>query len=196
MNSPRIFPLIQIAKLSAASLSFQESHHLELKSKIPVDDGRWHQISANFNPTYVEIIVDGDSESLRPDQGQGQAKVDLSGLLYFGGIEEKQKEEALKQGIQSSVEDLKGCLKDLEVDGRKVGLPDVVQTAGIQPGCPWSFPCEEDRALCSGNGGGRCVQKGLTGYECRCSRGRNCDLGKGSSSINEVRDRAAIVFDS
>ena len=39
---------------------------LELTSDVGVADGRWHTVLAKFNPTYMEITVDGKTETLRP----------------------------------------------------------------------------------------------------------------------------------
>ena len=37
---------------------------------------------------------------------------------------------------------LRGCLSQLELDGRRIGLPEVLETNSIQAGCLWQYPCE------------------------------------------------------
>ena len=102
---------------------------LELTSDVSVADGEWHTVLAKFNPTYMEISVDGATETLRPstavgkDGGQGNRHVDLSGLLYFGGIEPGAKRSrAFVQGVEAAAAEdagLEGCLRDLTLDGRQ-----------------------------------------------------------------------------
>ena len=99
-------------------------------------DGEWHTLLAKFNPKYMEISVDGATETLRPatvggggeDGGEGRGQqgnrhVDLSGLLYFGGIEPGAKRSrAFVQGVEAAAAEdagLEGCLRDLTLDGRQ-----------------------------------------------------------------------------
>ena len=71
---------------------------IELKSNILVSDGQWHDVKAQFNPAYMEVSVDGEKKSLRPRSGENK-HIDLSGLLYFGGIEPGSKRQrAVDQG--------------------------------------------------------------------------------------------------
>ena len=37
-----------------------------------------------------------------------------------------------------------GCLRDVELDQRVIGLPEVLETVDIRPGCVWDFPCVEN----------------------------------------------------
>ena len=64
---------------------------IELLSDVAVDDGQWHHVRTQFNPSrYIEVTVDGVKKSLRPSGGSnGFARgtnIDLKGLLYFGGL--------------------------------------------------------------------------------------------------------------
>jgi hypothetical protein len=71
---------------------------IELRSNILVSDGQWHDVKAQFNPAYMEVSVDGEKKSLRPRVGENK-HIDLSGLLYFGGIEPgTKKQRAVDQG--------------------------------------------------------------------------------------------------
>ena len=36
-----------------------------------MSDGEWHTVLAKFNPTYMEITVDGATETLRPSSAAG-----------------------------------------------------------------------------------------------------------------------------
>ena len=64
---------------------------IELLSDVAVDDGQWHHVRTQFNPSrYIEVTVDGVKKSLRPSGGSngptGGTNIDLKGLLYFGGL--------------------------------------------------------------------------------------------------------------
>jgi hypothetical protein len=80
------------------TVSLQGNGVIELKSNILVNDGQWHDVKAQFNPAYMEVSVDGEKKSLRPRLGENK-HIDLSGLLYFGGIEPGTKKlRAVDQG--------------------------------------------------------------------------------------------------
>lgn len=154
------------------SSSPQGNGIVELSSKSAVNDGRWHELLARFNPSYMEISVDGANETLRPSPGESQ-HLDLNGLLYFGGVDPSKRSRALSQGVAGASEALEGCIRDLELDGRKIGLPSVKETSGILAGCEWAFPCLEERGVSCHYPEG-CVQKGTSGYECVCQNGESC----------------------
>lgn len=44
----------------------------EVTSEARVDDGQWHTVVAHFNPTAMEVTVDGRSVSARLDRGGNQ----------------------------------------------------------------------------------------------------------------------------
>ena len=76
---------------------------------------------------------------------------------------------------------LQGCLQDLELDGRSIGLPEVRETSGIKAGCVWTFPClSEGSGVCDG---ATCVQSGTEGYECKCPEG---GCGQGGRKVRYV----------
>ena len=75
--------------------------------------------------------------------------LDLSGLLYFGGIDAAKQSRAVSQGVYAAKGisfgqqgGLRGCLSQLELDGRQIGLPEVLETKFINTGCVWQYPCK------------------------------------------------------
>ena len=121
---------------------------IELWSDVEVNDGGWHEVRAQFNPSYMEVTVDGRKKSHRPELRDNR-HIDLSGLLYFGGIEAVKRSRAVSQGVTAAqaapvgqLGGLRGCLSQLELDGRRIGLPEVLETNSIQAGCLWQYPCE------------------------------------------------------
>lgn len=113
-----------------------------------MNDGGWHEVKAQFNPSYLEVTVDGRKKSHRPELRDNR-HIDLSGLLYFGGIEATKRSRAVSQGVTAAqaapvgeLGGLRGCLSHLELDGRRIGLPEVLETNSIQAGCQWQYPCK------------------------------------------------------
>ena len=77
---------------------FQGNGVIELWSDVEVNDGGWHEVRAQFNPSYMEVTVDGRKKSHRPELLDNR-HIDLSGLLYFGGIEAIKRSRAVSQGF-------------------------------------------------------------------------------------------------
>ena len=80
---------------------------IELLSDVAIDDGQWHLVRAQFNPSrYMEVTVDDAKKSLRPPEvggggGHTDKNIDLSGLLYFGGVHSSKLGQANAQGIKA-----------------------------------------------------------------------------------------------
>ena len=80
---------------------FQGNGVIELWSDVEVNDGGWHEVRAQFNPSYMEVTVDGRKKSHRPELLDNR-HIDLSGLLYFGGIEAIKRSRAVSQGVTAA----------------------------------------------------------------------------------------------
>ena len=65
---------------------------------------------------------------------------------------------------------LRGCLSTLELDGRRIGLPDVLETNSIESGCLWQYACDNRPCI----DGATCVQEGLSGFKCLCDFAQVC----------------------
>ena len=70
----------------------------------------------------------------------------------------------IRQGVVAASSAFQGCLRDIELDGRVIGLPDVSETFDIRPGCVWSYPCLANPC----QGGETCSQDGHSGFRCSC----------------------------
>ena len=139
----------------ATTYDVQGNGVIELWSDVEVNDGGWHEVRAQFNPSYMEVTVDGRKKSHRPELRDNR-HIDLSGLLYFGGIEAVKRSRAVSQGVTAAqaapvgqLGGLRGCLSQLELDGRRIGLPEVLETNSIEAGCLWQYPCEYILSLSS-----------------------------------------------
>ncbi|KAG8227094.1 hypothetical protein J437_LFUL007431 [Ladona fulva] len=139
----------------------------ELISEASVSDGRWHSVAVQFNPAYLEITVDGRVSSLRlPLTGSGNRYLDLAETVYVGGIELNKRARALHQGVRSAEESFKGCLRGMELDGRRLGIPDSRVTMGIRADCVWEYPCTGDPCV----QGAVCLQQGVDSFRCECGQ--------------------------
>ena len=140
----------------------------------------------------LELVVDGQRKSSEPTQ-RSNKHIDLTDTLYIGGIQLKKKSRAIRQGLKSGSMAMLGCLKDLELEGRRIGLPEVLETQDIRPGCQWEFPCE---SLGPGPclSGESCNQEGLTSFSCLCSRD-SCseDIGSPTSAPAGKRRSLHII---
>lgn len=76
----------------------------------------------------------------------------------------KKMTRAIKQGLKAVSAPLHGCIKDMELDGRGIGLPEVLETLDVRSGCSWDFPCS--RSPCGHQE--TCRQDGLSGHTCVC----------------------------
>ena len=127
----------------------------------------------------MEVSVDGQKKSLRPTDNyfydhKNRGKVELNSNLYIGGLDASKRSRAIAQGVNGASHaasgtygGLRGCIHQIELDGRKIGLPEVMETSDIQAGCVWNYPC-----LSKSGGpcieGSVCFQQGTSGFRCEC----------------------------
>ncbi|CAB3369577.1 Hypothetical predicted protein [Cloeon dipterum] len=138
----------------------------ELRSDSSVSDGRWHRVVIHFNPTYLEISVDGKTASMRLSLS-GKQYLDLGDSVYLGGVEINKRARALAQSFRAAEESLKGCMRNIEIDGKKIGIPEAKVTLGILPDCVWDFPCAKEEPCVPG---ARCYQHGVDSFRCECEQ--------------------------
>ena len=180
---------------------------IKVLSDRAIDDGQWHDIQAQFNTAYIEVSVDGQKKSLRPNGHNGQnnnigGHVELNSNLYFGGIASSKRSKAISQGVSGANHaasgtygGLRGCIHQIELDGRKIGLPEVMETSDIQTGCVWDYPClSKTGSPCIE--GSVCFQQGTSGFRCECDD-QVCTKSNSYErpNINEEKDDIdAVIF--
>lgn len=133
-----------------------------------INDGKWHRVIFDFNfntSPYVSLIIDNQEKKL--SLPYGNRYLDLSNLLYVGGTELSKRAKALGIGLKSGDVSYKGCLRNMMLDGRELGLPDVKISQGLVVNCVWGFPCTEYQP-CVNNA--TCSQLGLRSFECTCDQ--------------------------
>ncbi|XP_037082407.1 chondroitin sulfate proteoglycan 4-like [Pollicipes pollicipes] len=137
---------------------------VQLDSKVAVNDGVWHKAQLTVGVEYVELSVDQTLTSVKPDNGTNfQA---FASNLFVGGLSEKNRIRAAKQGIEDIPVDLRGCVQNLFVDDVLTGLPSVVESLGVQAECVWEYPCLRDPCV----SGGVCVPQGVAEFRCDCEQ--------------------------
>ena len=66
-----------------------------------VSDGFWHSVEILFSPSLMALITDG-SKKERQLTDSHKKFLDLSGFLYFGGVEMNRRARALDQGVTTA----------------------------------------------------------------------------------------------
>ncbi|RZF41494.1 hypothetical protein LSTR_LSTR000208 [Laodelphax striatellus] len=130
-----------------------------------VANGEWHSLVIHFTPSVIEMSVDGKQFSMKLAQG-GSKHYDLGDTVHIGGIELNKRSRALGQGLRTADTSYKGCLRNLEVDGRRMGIPQAKITQGILPDCVWVYPCREQPCVADAT----CLQLGVNSFHCDCDR--------------------------
>lgn len=138
----------------------------ELIHGAPVADGKWHRVLVDFNPSGIGIAVDRQEKTIGLPSG-GNRYLDLADTLYIGGTELNKRAKALGKGLKSGDLSYKGCLRNMMLDSKELGLPDVKISQGIVVGCVWGFPCIDDDPCVSG---AVCSQLGVNSFKCDCDQ--------------------------
>ncbi|XP_046998026.1 chondroitin sulfate proteoglycan 4 [Schistocerca americana] len=134
----------------------------ELQSDVAVADGAWHTLAVHFNPTFMEVSVDGAVSSLRLPPG-GSRFFDLADTVFVGGTEVNKRARARTQGVRSATASFRGCVRNMWAEQRRVGFPEARVTHGVLPDCVWTFACAA-RQPCVPSA--RCHQHGVDSFRC------------------------------
>uniref|UniRef100_A0A8C3A0B6 Chondroitin sulfate proteoglycan 4ba n=1 Tax=Cyclopterus lumpus TaxID=8103 RepID=A0A8C3A0B6_CYCLU len=111
----------------------------ELRSLTFINDRKWHSVKLQFSSKSLELSVDG--EMVKSSISSGSKGLHLKGYLFVGGIDDGTRSEVRKVGLVSVSGkrvrggSFKGCVKNIEVNGVKMGLSKAVVTKDISVGC-------------------------------------------------------------
>lgn len=111
----------------------------ELRSLTFVNDRKWHSVKLHFSSKSIELTVDG--EMVKTSISSRSKGLQLKGNLFVGGIDDSTRSDVRKAGLVSVSGkrvrggSFKGCLKNIEVSGIKMGLSSAVVTKDISVGC-------------------------------------------------------------
>ncbi|XP_054630567.1 chondroitin sulfate proteoglycan 4 [Dunckerocampus dactyliophorus] len=111
----------------------------ELRSLTFINDRKWHPVKVRFSSKMLELTVDG--EVVKSSIGSRAKGLQFKGYIFIGGIDDSTRSEVRKVGLFSVSGkrmrggSFKGCLKNIEVNGVKMGLSNAVVTKDISVGC-------------------------------------------------------------
>lgn len=137
----------------------------ELIHRVPVADGIWHHVQLDFTPNFIGISVDGQAQNM--SLPSGNRFLDLADTLYIGGAELNKRAKVLNKGIKSGDVSYKGCVRNMMLDNRDLGLDLVKVTQGLVVNCVWGFPCAEAEPCVPG---AMCSQLGVRSFKCTCDQ--------------------------
>lgn len=111
----------------------------DLHSLTFINDGRWHSVKLRFSSKSLELTVDG--EMVKSSISFRSKGLQPKGYLFLGGIDDSTRSEVRKVGLVSVSGkrirggSFKGCLKNIAVNGVKMGVSNAVVTKDISVGC-------------------------------------------------------------
>ncbi|XP_029296168.1 LOW QUALITY PROTEIN: chondroitin sulfate proteoglycan 4 [Cottoperca gobio] len=111
----------------------------ELRSLTFINDRKWHTIKLHFSSESLKLTVDG--EMVKSSINSRSKGLQCKGYLFIGGIDDSTRSEVRKvelvsvSGKHVRGGSFKGCLKNIEVNGVKIGLTNAVVTKDISVGC-------------------------------------------------------------
>ncbi|XP_061585523.1 chondroitin sulfate proteoglycan 4 [Cololabis saira] len=111
----------------------------ELHSPTSISDRKWHSLTLHFSSKSLELTVDG--ETVKSSFSSRSKALQLKGYIFVGGIDDGTRAEVRKAGLVSVSGkrirggSFKGCLKNVKVNGVKIGLSNALVTKDISVGC-------------------------------------------------------------
>ncbi|KAK9890480.1 hypothetical protein WA026_010562 [Henosepilachna vigintioctopunctata] len=135
---------------------------IEISNDFNVTDGEWHKVTFHETPSLLELSVD---KKINTTENVATYIFFLTESSYIGGIEITKLSRAMSNGCKYCDISFKGCLRNLFIAHKHIGIPDAHITQGLIPGCVWKYPCKQNP--CTENG--VCVQHGIESFQCHCN---------------------------
>uniref|UniRef100_A0A2S2QQT4 Chondroitin sulfate proteoglycan 4 n=1 Tax=Sipha flava TaxID=143950 RepID=A0A2S2QQT4_9HEMI len=139
----------------------------ELYSDVTINDGVWHSVNVAMEAGGLDVTIDAPKHRYRlafNNSALPSKHLDLSTILYVGGLEVNMRSGALASGMLSAGNSFKGCVRGISNDGRALGLPDAFDTFKLISRCVWSYSCTEKPCVHSPDIG--CSQVGINSFKC------------------------------
>ncbi|XP_077378738.1 chondroitin sulfate proteoglycan 4 isoform X2 [Festucalex cinctus] len=111
----------------------------ELRSLTIINDRKWHDMKMRLNSKTLELTVDG--EMVKSSISSRSKGLQFKGYVFIGGIDDSTRSEVRKAELMSVSGkrmrggSFKGCMKNIQVSGGKMGLANAVVTKDISVGC-------------------------------------------------------------
>ncbi|XP_064168371.1 chondroitin sulfate proteoglycan 4 isoform X1 [Anguilla rostrata] len=105
---------------------------------VQLDDDQWHRIKVQIVANMFDLTVDSQTISVPLS---GSDSLDLTGNLYFGGLEAKLKEVFQESGLLTHLEEeiilesFIGCLGEMKVNNQEWNLQNALVTKDVHVKC-------------------------------------------------------------
>ncbi|KAJ8249385.1 hypothetical protein GJAV_G00234230 [Gymnothorax javanicus] len=105
---------------------------------VQLDDDQWHRIKVQIMANVFDLTVDSQTVSVPL---QSSDSLDLTGNLYFGGLEAKLREAFQDSGLLNRVEEeitmesFIGCLGEMKVNNKEWNLQNALVTKDVHVKC-------------------------------------------------------------
>uniref|UniRef100_A0AAV2KTM7 Uncharacterized protein n=1 Tax=Knipowitschia caucasica TaxID=637954 RepID=A0AAV2KTM7_KNICA len=124
---------------------------VQVQVQSPLNDDRWHRVSAQRNVKEATLTVDQHPQSTRRAPADAHMHLQLNSQLFIGGTASRQK-------------GFLGCLRALQLNGETLDLEQRARvTPGVRAGCPGH--CSTYGTLCQNQG---LCQERDRGFSCQC----------------------------
>ncbi|XP_077571662.1 chondroitin sulfate proteoglycan 4 [Stigmatopora nigra] len=117
----------------------KSSSKVELHSLTFINDKKWHVIKMSLKSKTLELTVDG--EMVKSSIGIHSKGLQFKGYAFIGGVDDSTRLEVRKAGMMSLSGkrmrggSFRGCMKEIEVNGKKMGLANAIVTKDVSVGC-------------------------------------------------------------
>ncbi|XP_072288697.1 chondroitin sulfate proteoglycan 4 [Eucyclogobius newberryi] len=111
----------------------------ELRSMTSINDKKWHTVKLHVNLKNLQLYVDGNE--VKASIISHSEELQLKGYFFAGGTDDSTRLEARKAALVSvsgkrvKGGSFKGCLRNIVINGVKMGLSTAVVTKDISVGC-------------------------------------------------------------
>ncbi|KAM9858922.1 chondroitin sulfate proteoglycan 4 [Aulostomus maculatus] len=133
------FVAVEIQEGLLVAIAGKGGAKTELRSLTSISDRKWHTVKVHFSSKSLALTVDG--EMVKSSFSSRSKGLQLKGYFFVGGIDDSTRSEVRKVGLLSVSGkrvrggSFKGCLRNIEVSGVKMGLTNAVVTKDISVGC-------------------------------------------------------------
>ncbi|CAJ0584396.1 unnamed protein product, partial [Mesorhabditis spiculigera] len=94
---------------------------------LQLNDGQWHTVAVNRVEKHVVVTVDGETVA-EGDAPGDMSELSISDFYYLGGT-------PMGVNVRTTVETLRGCIKDVRLDGANVNLQKSQESKGVRNAC-------------------------------------------------------------
>ncbi|CAG7786715.1 unnamed protein product, partial [Allacma fusca] len=105
---------------------------MQVESSINTTDLHWHDITLQVSPTVLSLTVDNQSWTSESPARGASRHLDVSEMVYLG-VEETKRSRLRSQGLIDH--SFRGCVRNLLIDNKAYGLPEVDVTNNVTTGC-------------------------------------------------------------